>query len=104
MNLLLTALPLDVGSYRGTPTAAPYALRGYLGTDPDLSARVQVQVGVLEPSRSDEELVDELAQAAPGAVGLTCYVWNVERSVRLLEALRVKRLAWQGQVMCRDKD
>jgi uncharacterized Fe-S cluster-containing radical SAM superfamily protein len=90
-RLLMLQLPLldndASGRRENFPFAAAYLTHALRGTVVGREWEV-----VTAPAQWDElgngALLEQLVEAAPDAVGFTLYLWNIERSLRLAEALR----------------
>jgi len=70
-----------------TPLALLYC-RACLTEDKRLSSRVRVNIREYELEDSEEYILWDLAKFAPGIVGFSCYLWNVQKILKISRMLR----------------
>ncbi|MCL2587996.1 MAG: DUF4080 domain-containing protein [Oscillospiraceae bacterium] len=81
MNIILTAL----SAKNIHKTLAPWCLKAYLDTHmPGVSVEVQEHT----VNNHVGDIVAELFQAAPDVVGFSCYIWNIEHTVKVATMLK----------------
>lgn len=87
VNLSLLGLSLAVMGR--VQTCWPlYALRAFIQADPELSPRLSVTLHDLPLGLPDDEVCAAVTAARPDVLGMSCYVWNSPRMLRLAERLR----------------
>lgn len=77
-----------------SPQAVPLAnafLAGYLSTDPELAARIEVELRDFFVGDDPAACADELLAGEPDAVGFSVYLWNRDEARAIAGQLREKR-------------
>lgn len=77
-----------------SPQSVPLAnafLKAYLATDEELASRVEVELCDFYVADPAEACAAEILSHGPDAVGFSLYLWNLDASARLAEALRRER-------------
>jgi radical SAM superfamily enzyme YgiQ (UPF0313 family) len=70
-----------------TPLALLYC-RACLTENKKLSARVRVDIREYELEDSEEYILADLVKFAPGIIGFSCYLWNIQKILKLSRMLR----------------
>ncbi|HOS96058.1 MAG TPA: cobalamin-dependent protein, partial [Deltaproteobacteria bacterium] len=90
MKIALLQLPLQSHDYvysrENVPLAAGY-LAAYLAAQGE-EAEVRICPGHIMNLGGDAALLRWIVEAEPDLVGLSCYLWNVERTLHLCSLIR----------------
>src|SRR5512135_2331009 len=65
-----------------------YALRAFVQADPELAPRLSVTLHDLPLGLPDDAVCAAVTAARPDVLGMSCYVWNSSRMLRLAERVR----------------
>lgn len=75
---------------RDQPCLAIYSLRAFAERDASLGPRVDIRVHDLSLPVTEDAVLARLRDAKPDIVGMSCYVWNISRMLRIARALRAE--------------
>jgi radical SAM superfamily enzyme YgiQ (UPF0313 family) len=91
MRLLFLQLPRldpDVSSPGENLMPAAACLRAALERSPEAKHWEVVETPACQDTDADAALAEKLVALRPGALSATCYLWNIERTLRLLRLLK----------------
>ena len=94
MRLLFLQLPRldpDITSPGENLMPAAACLRAALERSPEAKHWTVIETPVCQDTDADAALAEQIAALHPDAISATCYLWNIERTLRLLKRLK-KRL------------
>jgi len=63
-------------------------LRSYLAQDPDISRRAEIEAEGFALSMPNEKVVASILRRRPSLLGFSCYIWSIEKILRVCGRLR----------------